>query len=152
MINEHKGNLLKVSAGIIVHGCNTLGVMGAGVALHIKKEFPEVFTAYRRVYEARGLVLGQTISVPVVRPGAGQRIFINAMTQDRLAQRPGELVVSYDAISQAFAKVRELAESTGLSVHFPLIGCGLAGGDWSEVSVRIEEALGPQVEKHLWCI
>lgn len=30
MIKEHKGDLLSVTEGIIVHGCNAQGVMGSG--------------------------------------------------------------------------------------------------------------------------
>lgn len=150
-IVEHKGDLLAVPEGLIVHGCNTLGVMGAGIAKAIKAQYPSVYHEYRRVFEKSGLHLGQTILVPVAwHEAVPSKIFVNAMTQDRLAQRPGEVVVSYAAISKAFQSVREEAQKRNLAVHFPLIGCGLAGGDWSEVSTLIEEALGPDVEMHLW--
>ncbi len=33
------GNLLEVKKGIIAHQCNCKGVMGAGIALQIKKKW-----------------------------------------------------------------------------------------------------------------
>jgi len=36
MIKVNKGNLLDVTSGIIVHGCNAKSVMGSGVALAVK--------------------------------------------------------------------------------------------------------------------
>ena len=40
---EHvKGNILDFpnNSNVIAHGCNTLGVMGAGLAVKIKDEYP----------------------------------------------------------------------------------------------------------------
>ena len=53
-------------------------------------------------------------------------------------------------LEAAFGRIRMLARDTGLPVHFPLIGCGLAHGTWEEVSKRIELGLGPNIEKVLW--
>lgn len=43
MINTVKLNLLDISHGIIAHGCNAQGVMGAGVAKQIKIKYPTAF-------------------------------------------------------------------------------------------------------------
>jgi hypothetical protein len=72
------------------------------------------------------------------------------MTQFDTAKGPDDVVVDYDAVSAAFSRIKLLARDTGLPVHFPLIGCGLANGNWGEVSKRIEESLGNDIEKHLW--
>lgn len=37
MIHEHEGNLLHRERGILVHGCNAQGIMGAGIARVIKE-------------------------------------------------------------------------------------------------------------------
>ena len=47
MIEYKNGDLLNVTEGIILHGCNGQGVMGAGVAKAIKMKYPEAFTAYK---------------------------------------------------------------------------------------------------------
>jgi O-acetyl-ADP-ribose deacetylase (regulator of RNase III) len=152
-IIEHKGNLLEqVKTGIIVHGCNSLGVMGAGFAEGVRDMYPHVFKAYRSRFETHGLTLGQVVWARALEDASRQPVlaFANAITQDRLASRRGDVVVSYDAIRDAFVTIRKAAEKTGFEVHFPLIGCGLAGGTWDKVSQLIEESLGPTVERHLW--
>ena len=152
-IIEHKGDLLEqVKAGIIVHGCNSLGVMGAGFAESVKGMYPHVFDAYRKHFETHGLKLGEVVWARAIEDGQKRPVLAvaNAITQNRLPRTRGEKVVSYDAVWDAFLAVRSAAEKTGFPVHFPLIGCGLAGGKWGVVSAIIEEALGPSVECHLW--
>jgi O-acetyl-ADP-ribose deacetylase (regulator of RNase III) len=152
-INEHEGDLLLgVKAGIIVHGCNSLGVMGAGFAESVKAMYPAVFEKYRAHYLKHGLKLGEVVWARAIETEDKHPVlvFANAITQDRLARRGDKKVVSYDAIREAFVTIRKAAEKTGFPVHFPLIGCGLAGGVWQEVAPIIEESLGPTVERHLW--
>lgn len=40
------GDLFAVNSGIILHGCNSHGVMGSGVAKTFKKLYPEAFKKY----------------------------------------------------------------------------------------------------------
>jgi len=171
-MNIVEGDLLSLQEGILVHGCNCIGAMGAGVALHIRNRWPSVYRAYVQKHRRESLHLGdiQVVAAPSWGPGVGSLrsvplntdadelppalLVVNAMTQDgiRIRKSPGELAVDYDAISAVFARIRLLARETGLSVHFPLIGCGLAGGKWSEVKPRIEVALGHDVDATLWVL
>jgi O-acetyl-ADP-ribose deacetylase (regulator of RNase III) len=153
-IQEHKGNLLAVERGIIVHGCNALGSMGAGVAVAVRKQFPQAYEAYRERHQSSGLRLGDVISVIVGEDAdrSARLIVANAITQEDCGREPGRVYVDYEAITKCFGLVRGLALHHGLPVHFPLIGCGLANGKWEEVAPRIEKALGPEVEKHLWVL
>ena len=41
MIRYEKGDVLTTNDDIIIHGCNSAGVMGAGVALAIKRKYPK---------------------------------------------------------------------------------------------------------------
>ena len=47
MIKIINGDIFSGTEDIICHQVNTLGVMGSGIALQIKKLYPMVFTAYR---------------------------------------------------------------------------------------------------------
>ena len=47
MIKYVKGDLFKSSAKILVNAVNTVGVMGKGVALEFKKQYPEMFYLYK---------------------------------------------------------------------------------------------------------
>lgn len=146
MIEEHKGDLLAIERGIIVHGCNAQGVMGSGVALSIKHAFPIAYRAYRQQFEQSGLHPGD---ISVARVSA-QKYVVNAVTQEFFGRDPDRIYVDYEAVRQCFTKVNDLAKELGLPVHFPLIGCGLAHGDWKIVSSIIDETLDADIPRHLW--
>lgn len=150
-IKQVKGSALSPRNGIIVHGCNAQGVMGSGFADSVKQMYPGAFRVYRQAYEKNGLRLGEVhyYRHPAELDGS-QVIIANAITQQYYGRNKNIIYVDYPAISTCFDSVAKLARETGLPVHFPLIGCGLANGAWSEVAARIEKALGPDIEKTLW--
>lgn len=159
-MNKLTGNILDIETGIIVHGCNCQGVMGSGVAKAIRAKYPGVYHRYEELHYREGLKLG-TVQV-VVHPELARTftfegvtetaylpaelVVVNAMTQQSFG--PG-LQVSYDAITQCFKRVKTLAEILNYPVYFPLIGAGLGGGDWAEISKRIDAALGPEIDATL---
>jgi O-acetyl-ADP-ribose deacetylase (regulator of RNase III) len=148
MIIEHKGDLLSVEKGIIVHGCNAQGVMGSGVARLIRDKYPTAYTLYRSTYESRGLKVGEVIYLRV-----NENLMIaNAITQQNFGGDPRVVYVNYERLRDCFSDVAKLASLTSLPVHFPLIGCGLANGDWNVVSKIIDEAMPDPIEKHLWVL
>lgn len=141
------GNILSVNKGIIVHGCNAKGVMGAGVALAVRKTYPEAFRVYREVFEEVGLELGTVSFVPV----AENLIIANAITQENYtSQAKGPAcMVDYKAIRNCFKEIAIEAKATNLPVHYPMIGAGLGGGDWDTIQAIIEDELF-DVERTLW--
>lgn len=165
-----RGDLL-AQQGILVHGCNSKGVMGSGIAESVKERFPAAYRAYRRRFEAFGLTLGEISMAanPALKAKAplvahkvdvlDDRIpegviVVNAVTQERYGRQRDIVYVSYPAVSAAFSRVRELVaglRSAGVDmpVNYPLIGCGLANGDWSTVSGIIEQQLDGY-EHALW--
>lgn len=166
MITKKIGNLLAVERGILVHGCNCLGMMGSGVARLIRDKWTGVYLAYRDEYCATGLKLGDVQFIGSALQSRAARanrhlskeilelpkdlIVANAMTQYDCGHHPDVVYADYDAIFAAFARIRLVARDTGLPVHFPLIGCGLANGKWDRVSEMIEAALGDDIEAILW--
>lgn len=151
MIERHRGDMLSVQRGLLVHGCNAQGVMGSGVALAIRRRYPGAFTAYSNQAERLGLHLGDVIFhvVKLGHDGEPSLVVANAVTQQYYGREPDRLYLSYDALSACFQKVAAYARRHGLPVHFPLIGCGLAGGDWAKVAPRIEAELG-KLQGNLW--
>ncbi len=152
-IEKHTGDLLEnVKEGLIVHGCNAQGVMGAGIALAVRNRYPEAFEVYHNKYLEDGLLLG-TITYYRARPSMNGReplIVVNAVTQDGFGR--DKRYVDYPAVRRCFKEVAALARVTDVSaVHFPLIGCGLAGGEWSVIEPIIEETLDG-LQAHLWVL
>lgn len=136
MIEYKTGNLLDVKRGIIVHGCNSQGVMASGVAKAVKEMYPGAFTQYSHDIVTKHYGLGD-ISVYSAIPN--ELIIVSAITQEFYGREPNTRYVSYDAIDKCFISVFELADNrAGLSVHIPKIGSGLGNGNWNVISKIIE--------------
>jgi O-acetyl-ADP-ribose deacetylase (regulator of RNase III) len=150
-IKEVKGNILSLKHGIIVHGCNSKGEMGSGIALSVKEMYPGAYRVYRQEYEKNRLYLGGVTyyRVPSIDDDA-QVVIANAVTQENYGRDKNVVYVDYNAIAVCFTDIARKSKELNLPVHFPLIGCGLANGKWEIVAERIEQALGPDIDKTLW--
>lgn len=154
-MKQRTGNLLEVSEGIIVQGCNAQGVMGSGLAAAIRAKWPGVFTAYRSAYDRRKAETGQTLELGRVIWYTVSRepklTIANAITQEFYGRDPNVVYANYEAIGKAFERIAEVAREHNLQVHYPLIGAGLANGDWNIISKIIEEKL-EGIEHTLWTL
>lgn len=157
-----EGDLIKAGPRVICHGCNARGSMGAGLAFHLRKPYPEIYDDYRRVFTEQGnrLELGQTIWTRC-RDG---RLIVNAITQATYGRDPHTVYADYDAIAAAMAGINAVALKTQADpaaaaahggvidrVGLPKIGAGLANGDWSviaEIVARQATAFQPVVYIH----
>lgn len=139
-----QGDLLSVTRGIIVHGCNAQGFMGGGVAALIKKKWPQAFEEYRIVYKHCGLELGQVIFVEV-EPSL---IVANMITQEGCT---GGVDTNYEAVLNGFNMVSIVAKQCDLPIHYPKIGAGIGGGDWRIISNIITHELDG-VDHTLWVL
>lgn len=135
-----EGDLLKLAlAGwfdLIIHGCNCQCAMGAGIAKTIKQRFPEAYEAdLSTVPGCRGK-LG-SYSQAVIHRNGTEFITINAYTQFHWIGKG--VHADYKAIRSVFNKLKK--EFTGKRIGYPLIGAGLAGGDWNIIEEIINEEL-----------
>lgn len=127
------GNILDAQETIIVQGVNAQGVMGSDLAKSIRDRYPHVFDDYRRVYDTQGLALGD-----VIWSDCDRYIIANAVTQEFYGRDPVRYC-SYDAIAIALERIDAMALSCGVdAVALPLIGAGLARGDWKIISAIIK--------------
>lgn len=121
---------------VIVHGCNCFCAMGKGLAKGIRATFPEAYEADCATEKGDETKLGAYSAVTVERNGH-QITIVNAYTQFRYGGRRKN--VDYDAMRQVFAQIK--TDFAGQRIGYPMIGAGLAGGDWSVIEGIIEEAL-----------
>ena len=139
-MKECTGDLLALALqgefDVIVHGCNCFCTMGAGIAKSIKKEFPEAYAADQSTLPADHAKLGTYSQVHIQRDGK-KFVILNAYTQ--FDWRGKGVNADYAAIRQVFAAIRK--EFDGLRIAYPLIGAGLAGGDWASIAAIIDEEL-----------
>ena len=143
-----RSDILSVECGIICHQVNCIGVMGAGLALQIKKKWPQVFREYQqdcKCFEKnQALMLGHVQDI-LVKEGL---VVANCFGQ----VRPGHgLMTDYKAWDMVFDKLTDLSNFFSLDLHFPWkIGCGLAGGDWDAMKAKIDKAFGQSRACRVW--
>lgn len=147
-------NELLAQGGVIVHGCNAQGAMGSGVALVVKTKWPDVYTDYKQMHKDYGLETGD-----VVYTVAEDNLYIaNAITQEyyRGCRKAPllDVYVDYKAIADCFRDIVDfLDEKPDLTrnIHMPMIGAGLAGGNWNTIEEIILETLkDTDINLYLW--
>ena len=135
-----QGDLLQLALDgrfdLIIHGCNCQCQMGKGIALSIKKQFPEAFAADCATAKGDAAKLG-TFSSALIERGELSFHVVNAYTQ--LHWRGTGVKADYEAIRAVMRAVK--ARFAGLRIGYPKIGAGLAGGDWGNISAIIDEEL-----------
>lgn len=148
MIEYIKGDALHPSSDgcVLVHGCNSRGVMGSGIAKSIKETYPEAFKIYLEQFQQiQGLKLG-TVTYANVKPGL---IVANAITQDSYGLTANTRYVNYEAVAECFENVLHKLEGIFSfrsdclwhTVIFPKIGAGLGGGNWQIISTIIDQTI-----------
>ena len=143
-MKETTGDLLQLAAAgefdVIVHGCNCQCNMGAGIAKAIKQRFPAAFAADLSTAAGDRDKLGSYSSARVQTESGHAFAIVNAYTQWHW--RGTGVKADYEAIAQVMRAVAR--DFDGLRIGYPLIGAGLAGGDWTRIAAIIDEALAAQ--------
>lgn len=139
-MNVIRGNLLDLAEqgefDLIVHGCNCMGEMGAGIAKQIRARFPAAYAADRETKRGDAGKLG-SYSHAVIDAAPRPFIIVNAYTQFDWKGRG--VKADYAAIAQVFEAIgRDFA---GRRIGYPRIGAGSAGGDWELIGGIIDGAL-----------
>ena len=142
-----KGDLITLSGNddnyfnIIVHGCNCFNTMGAGIAPQIAKAYPEACEADQMTRPGCKVKLGHISVGYHPRNYWGTLIVINGYTQYGCGG-DGKPAVDYDALRSVFQQVAHVALTVrNARIGYPMIGAGLAGGDWDIIAGIIEEEL-----------
>lgn len=136
----HYGDLLAAAEGgefdVIMHGCNCFHTMGAGIAAHIKRKYPEAYAADKGTPYGDAAKLGTFSSAKISRLGV-EFVVLNAYTQHGFGG--GVDNFDYASFPSLLAKVKN--EYGTKRIGLPLIGCGLAGGDESRILKMMKEGL-----------
>ncbi len=130
MMKIIKGNLIELADNdefdIIIHGCNCFNTFGAGVAKQIKIKWPLAFKADLSSVKGDPHKLGLYSTAIVSTSNVGDLLVVNGYTQ--YSYGVNQPHVDYDAIRCVLTSVLE--EYPSVRVGIPLIGGGLAGGDY----------------------
>lgn len=129
--NIVKGDLFDYAKkGAIAHGVNCRNSFGSGFAGQIAKKYPKVKEKYHQ-YPFKEL--GRVQWVPV----SEDLCVANCFIQDNYGlpfPKSGRHIV-YSSLIFCLEELEEGATD----VHMPMIGCGLAGGDWKIVKELMKD-------------
>jgi O-acetyl-ADP-ribose deacetylase (regulator of RNase III) len=139
---------------VIAHVCNDVGSWGRGFVLSLSKRWPTAETAYRRWHLEQDtesfppLKLGEVQLVPVAHVGSPpnwSRTYVaNMVAQHGVGPNDeGVPPIRCGALEECLNAVRLFVQDQlGYgTVHMPRIGCGLAGGRWSDIEPIVQRAL-----------
>lgn len=144
-MNIIKGDLIQLAKqnyfDAIIHGCNCFCKMGAGIAKTIKHTFPNAYKVDSKTISGDKSKLGTiTFSIEIINQ---QELFIvNAYTQ--YDWRGIGVKIDYKALSNCFEIIKKVFHKKRIA--YPMIGSGLAGGDWNIIKSIIDNKL--QGENH----
>lgn len=119
------GNLFESKCNTIVNAVNCVGVMGKGIALEFKKQYPAMFRDY-----ANKCSLGEVKpGTPYVYEDASGVKILNFPTKDhwRSPSRLSYVVDGLDWFTEHYQEYRIE------SIAFPALGCGNGGLAWDVV-------------------
>lgn len=126
----YSGNLLEATEEVIVHQTNIEGKMGAGVALAIKRKWPDVYKAYSDLCNQtpdKDVLLGSIQCVPINHNQQICNFFAQSLTP---RFDGGKRCTDYKAFESCLIELNKVF--SGKSVAFPYrIGSSLGGGDWA---------------------
>lgn len=81
MLKFVSGNVLNSNAPALVNTVNTVGIMGKGIALQFKNEFPYNFSVYYNACKTMQLQIGTLLPVKDHSLLLGERLIINLPTK-----------------------------------------------------------------------
>lgn len=132
----------------IVHICNDIGGWGRGFVLSLSNRWDEPEKRYREWFK-------DGVNNQYEPPELGNVQFVQVLKNitvcNMIAQHGcypskddnGTLIppIRYNALEECLNKVCKNALDMNVSVHMPLIGAGLAGGDWTIIESIINRTL-----------
>lgn len=137
MIHYVTGNLLDSNAEALVNTVNTVGVMGKGVALQFKQQFPENAKVYTKATKEGKIDIGKLLVTKDTSLHSGEKIIINFPTKTDW-RKPSE----YSYIEKGLHDlIRIIKENNINSIALPPLGAGNGGLNWVRVKQILEKYL-----------
>lgn len=119
---------------IIAHVCNVQGGWGAGFVLALSNKWEAPERAYRRIKEYQ---LG---TIQIVNVEDDMKV-CNMMAQNGYRSPDNDHPLDLEALAVCLGKLDNYAKEHDMSIQMPMIGAGLGGGNWEEISTLIETVM-----------
>ncbi|WP_416845490.1 macro domain-containing protein [Flavobacterium sp. GB2R13] len=125
---------MESEAEALVNTVNTVGVMGKGIALQFKNQFPGNYKIYIKACKNNEFNIGELLVTEEHSLLNGNKIIINFPTKNDW-RKPSE----YDYIEKGLIKLAELIKNRNIkSIAIPPLGSGNGGLDWNKVRRMME--------------
>lgn len=138
---HYTGNLFDSTAPALGHGVNVFGVMGAGIAVGFRKEYPAMYEQYAANCAEKLLTPGH---VYYWNDPEKPDVY-NIASQDA----PGRNA-RLEWLEEGLDRALDHANWKGFDrIALPLIGCGIGGLDWADVEPlyeRLSDKHGVDIE------
>lgn len=140
------GDIFTTTLPALGHGVNIDGIMGSGIAVLVRRNFPDIFAPYKAACEDGTLLAG---GFQPILTESGMWVF-NMASQNR----PGanaRLSWLEETVETAFI----FAERENISgFALPRIGAGVGGLKWTNVDDSLNRiaALFPNVKLEIWSL
>ena len=140
-MKEVNGNLIDLALDgdfdIIIQGCNCFNTFGRGLAKEIKERLPKAYAVDCKTKKGDMNKLGNYSTCVINTEEGDDFMVLNCYTQYMYSNT--EPQIDYEALTLCLRKINH--EFKGAVIGVPLIGAGLAGGDWNIISKTIEREL-----------
>lgn len=153
MYKEIYGDIIKLSLDkqfdVIVHGCNCMSIMKAGIAAQMSKTFntnkykqeligPDINKLGNIEYEDFAISNSTFFNINYGETNLQGDEFILSVVNAYTQIKPGKFL-DIEALKICLRKINIIF--AGNHIGLPQIGCGIAGGDWQIVKEIIKTEL-----------
>ena len=137
MIQYIKGNILESAAAALVNTVNLVGIMGKGIALQFKTQFPTNYKLYKQACAEKRINIGK-LFVTKENTVWGDKLIINFPTKTDW-RKPSEYAYIEAGLDDL---LRIISEYNITSIAIPPLGAGNGGLNWEKVKQIIDSKLG----------
>lgn len=159
MVVYKNGDLLHSDCNVICHQTNCRGVMGAGIALQIRRAYPRAYEKFLD-YHQKGYDKLGNIGICYTETAAGKPQYIVNLYSQEDYRPQGVCHTDYISFMKCLEKLkaqilhneRNVTPKTKFKIGFPdHIGCGLAGGDWDIIKgIILDEFKDDHWKVEIW--
>lgn len=133
------GDLLRENTDAIVNTVNCVGVMGKGIALQFKQQWPQNYKAYYNACKAGEVKLGKMFVYELGQLANKPYYIINFPTKNHWKDKS-----TLTDIKNGLEDLTRCMDKYCIkSVAIPPLGCGNGGLKWDDVKNLIETYLAP---------
>lgn len=129
---------------VICHCCNDIGGWGCGFVVALSKKWKKPEEQYRKWFSQRKSGIMTPFELGAIQFVKVEKdiVVCNIIGQEGIYSNLDVPPIRYWAIEKGFEQVANIVKKEkNCSVHMPRIGCGLAGGEWSEIEAIIKKTL-----------